>query len=229
MLSLNSAWLICGQKWLASNPMSTPYIDPNASHSVGFSTVSDNSGGLEASHLFSGPGKLLYNLNAQTKDASTYYIWVLDSYTACTPGTQAVNTVNTNTEQISLTGAQPTWTTGTKCRFTTTGGLPAPLAPNTDYWLILQNGVTYSVATSLANALAGTAINFSTAGSGTLTVNVQTTPIQYLKIGQDTIVPMTYPAGRWFKDGIYVVASSTVPGTFTAASANCLFDIVRSP
>lgn len=210
--------------------MSIPTTCSRATTHIGFPSVSEQSGAVEASHLYANSkGKRLFSLNAVTVDGSTYYAWVMDSYTACTPGTQAA-TVNVNTEQLVLTGAQSTWTTGTRCRFTTTGGLPSPIAPNTDYWLVLDNGVTYKLATSLDNALAGTCIDFTTAGSGTLTVNVQQAPVQYLKLTQDVIAPLSYNAGRAFNDGIYVAVSSTRPATFTAApSANCLFDLVRSP
>lgn len=56
-----------------------------------------------------------------------------------------------------------------KVRFTTTGTLPGGLSLLTDYWLVRMTAGTCRVATSLANAQAGTTINYSTAGSGTHT------------------------------------------------------------
>lgn len=46
------------------------------------------------------------------------------------------------------------------------GTPPAPLALNTEYYAIRVSSSTFKLATSLANANAGTAINLTTAGSG---------------------------------------------------------------
>lgn len=56
-----------------------------------------------------------------------------------------------------------------KVRFLTTGTLPGGLNLLTDYWLVRMSAGTAQVATSLANAQAGTTIAYSTAGSGTHT------------------------------------------------------------
>lgn len=61
--------------------------------------------------------------------------------------------------------------TGTKVRLTTTVTLPAGLALATDYYVIKLSDTTFSLATSYANAVAGTAINITDAGTGTHTVN----------------------------------------------------------
>lgn len=61
--------------------------------------------------------------------------------------------------------------TGTRVRLTTTTTLPAPLATATDYYLIRLTDGTYKLATSYANAIAGTAINLTTTGTGTHTIN----------------------------------------------------------
>ncbi|TSD86028.1 hypothetical protein FFK22_024735 [Mycobacterium sp. KBS0706] len=50
---------------------------------------------------------------------------------------------------------------------TTTGALPTGLAANTKYWAILVGANVLKLATSKANALAGAAIDITTAGSGT--------------------------------------------------------------
>lgn len=47
-----------------------------------------------------------------------------------------------------------------------TGTPPAPLALNTEYYAIRISSSTFKLATSLANANAGTAINLTTSGSG---------------------------------------------------------------
>ena len=61
--------------------------------------------------------------------------------------------------------------TGTRVRLTTTTTLPAGLATGTDYYLIRVNDDDFKLATSYANAIAGTAIDITDAGTGTHTAN----------------------------------------------------------
>lgn len=61
--------------------------------------------------------------------------------------------------------------TGTRVRLTTTVTLPAGLALATDYYVIRLSDTTFSLATSFANAKAGTAIDITSTGTGTHTVN----------------------------------------------------------
>lgn len=61
--------------------------------------------------------------------------------------------------------------TGTRVRLTTTVTLPAGLALATDYYVIRLSDTTFSLATSFANATAGTAIDITSTGTGTHTVN----------------------------------------------------------
>lgn len=60
--------------------------------------------------------------------------------------------------------------TGTRVRLTTTTTLPAGLATATDYYVIKVSDTTFSLATSYANAVAGTEIDITDAGTGTHTV-----------------------------------------------------------
>lgn len=60
--------------------------------------------------------------------------------------------------------------TGTRVRLTTTTTLPGGLATATDYYVIKVSDTTFKLATSFANATAGTAINITDAGTGTHTV-----------------------------------------------------------
>lgn len=59
--------------------------------------------------------------------------------------------------------------TGDSIYLTTTGALPTGLSVNTRYWVIKNDANTFWLATSLANALAGTKINTSGSQSGTHT------------------------------------------------------------
>jgi hypothetical protein len=58
---------------------------------------------------------------------------------------------------------------GTRVRLTTTTTLPAGLSLATDYYVIKASDSTFKLATSYANAVAGTAINITDAGTGTHT------------------------------------------------------------
>lgn len=60
--------------------------------------------------------------------------------------------------------------TGTRVRLTTTTTLPAGLATATDYYVIKVSDTTFKLATSYANAVAGTQIDITDAGTGTHTV-----------------------------------------------------------
>lgn len=59
--------------------------------------------------------------------------------------------------------------TGDGVYLTTTGALPTGLSANTRYWIIKNDADSFWLATSLANALAGTKINTSGSQSGTHT------------------------------------------------------------
>jgi hypothetical protein len=60
--------------------------------------------------------------------------------------------------------------TGTRVRLTTTTTLPGGLATATDYYFVRLSDTTFELATSYANAIAGTQINITDAGTGTHTV-----------------------------------------------------------
>jgi hypothetical protein len=79
-------------------------------------------------------------------------------------------TANAGTDVITYTND---FTNLTKVRFTTTTTLPAGLSLATDYWLVRQSSTTAKVASSFANALAGTTIDITDAGTGTHTLTIQ--------------------------------------------------------
>ena len=65
------------------------------------------------------------------------------------------------------------YTTGEKVRLTTSAAdLPAPLTISTDYWIIRVDATTIQLATTLANAYAGTQIDITDQGSGNHTVHL---------------------------------------------------------
>jgi hypothetical protein len=59
----------------------------------------------------------------------------------------------------------------TRVQLTTSGTLPAGLSLATDYYVIKVSDTTIKLATSYANAVAGTAVNITDAGTGTHTIN----------------------------------------------------------
>ena len=81
----------------------------------------------------------------------------------------AATDVCTSTAMESVTANS----TGIAVRLTTTGTLPAGLAINTVYFVIRVNlgAGTFKLATTLANANAGTAINITDTGSGTHSIH----------------------------------------------------------
>lgn len=79
-------------------------------------------------------------------------------------------TANAGTDVITYTND---WSPFTKVRFTTTGTLPAGLSLGTDYWLIRLTATTANVAASYADAIAGTFVDITDAGSGTHTLRIQ--------------------------------------------------------
>jgi hypothetical protein len=89
--------------------------------------------------------------------------------------TTAQNIISTNTFTASSSSGllltyTNDWQNFSKVRFTTTGTLPTGLSLATDYWLVRVSATTARVATSYANAIAGTVIAFTDAGTGTHTL-----------------------------------------------------------
>lgn len=94
-------------------------------------------------------------------------------------GTGSRTLINSNTVTASSSsGLLLTYTndfnTLTKVRFTTTTTLPTGLSLATDYYLVRASATTARVAASLADAIAGTTIAYTDAGTGTHTMMIQT-------------------------------------------------------
>ena len=135
--------------------------------------------------------KYLHSLSAQTA-AATVVPWVLKlvdviwfyRVTSVTT-TTAQATTNTLSQNATFTADASTdlctYTstasnpsnilTGTRVRLTTTTTLPAGLSLATDYYMIRMSDTTFKLATSYANAIAGTQVNITDAGTGTHTVS----------------------------------------------------------
>jgi hypothetical protein len=92
----------------------------------------------------------------------------------CSPGVQSGTfTVDAGTDVFTVAGTfSPYIVTGTKLRVSNSGGsLPSDISAGTDYYAIVSGG-TIKLASSFANAQAGTAIDITDAGSGTHTASL---------------------------------------------------------
>lgn len=113
---------------------------------------------------------------ATTVPGSLWLIDMLAFYRVTTvTTTTAQSTVASNTFTASSSSGllltyTNDWSNLQKVRFTTTGTLPTGLSLNTDYWLIRVSSTTARVAASFADAIAGTAIAYTDAGTGTHTL-----------------------------------------------------------
>lgn len=86
--------------------------------------------------------------------------------------TSAVFTADATTDVLTFAVATQ-MVTGSRIRLTSTTTLPGGALSNTDYHVIYLTATTIKLAATLANAIAGTALNITDAGSGTMTANEQ--------------------------------------------------------
>lgn len=93
---------------------------------------------------------------------------------AAAPAADTFTEANVDTATNVITSTAHGWQTGQEVTLTQAGTLPAPLAKNTPYFIIRTSADAFKLATSLSNAMAGTAIDLTTVG----TANTNTvTPI----------------------------------------------------
>lgn len=102
-------------------------------------------------------------ITATTADTTTNTLGYGDTFTA-DAGTDIITMTSTTNIPSNIL-------TGTRVRLTTTTTLPAGLSLATDYYVIKVTDSTFKLATSYANAVAGTAINITDAGTGTHTMS----------------------------------------------------------
>lgn len=128
--------------------------------------------------------KTILNAAALTNAGTTVPCWLmlvdLLAFWRVTPAstTTAQTLINSNTfTASSSSGLLLTYTNDfqnySKVRFTTTTTLPTGLSLNTDYWLVRVSATTARVATSFANAIAGTVIAYTDGGTGTHTMTIR--------------------------------------------------------
>lgn len=149
---------------------------------------------------------------------------------AISPNTSATITMTIATPcvvtwpSIPYSGASTTGTNWTApIKFTTTGALATGVVAGTQYWIIGNTivGNTFQIATSVANALAGTAIATSGSQSGTHTGQ---SAIVLSTNAAANVAAITLTAGDWDVTGIisFVPANTTsvtvVLGSFSQSS-----------
>lgn len=132
-------------------------------------------------------------------------------------GGRTVTWFPVTTDTVTMTIANPgvvTTTkdlkTGTPVKFTTTGALPTGITAGTKYYWIRTSATTGNLATSKANALAGTTITTSGSQSGTHTMAVQ------IIWAGDNIPSLTSDKHAW-DDFMFIVHDlNTITGTVVA-------------
>ena len=85
----------------------------------------------------------------------------------------ATNATNLFTTSNFYTDIQYNLPTGTKIQLSSTGTLPTGVSSATDYYVIRLSTTTFKIATTLALALAGTALTFTDDGTGVISYTRQ--------------------------------------------------------
>lgn len=93
------------------------------------------------------------------------------SISAATTNAGVASTVDASTDEITI--ASHGFTTGLKVQASSTGTLPTGLSTSTDYFVIVVDSNTIQLATSLANALAGTNIDITDQGTDGATHTIE--------------------------------------------------------
>jgi len=148
----------------------------------------------------------------------------------------------------TLVGGAPT-TTGTAVTVSTTGVLPAGLSAGTNYFIIAVSGTTVKLATTIALAGAGTAVDITDAGSGTHTMTTvdpgtvnhivrKVSGVRFLQDSNGRVWYLQSGASRCFLlngntltgsagNGIVVFQNSDASATYLFAFRNGFIDVIN--
>ena len=178
----NISAVVKGLKTLDSRTSTTLYNVNPALHAAHYLQIPNADGG---------PGASAGEIGTTFLDAAAN---VCDEFEDTASETQDATTASTTLDTLSLSGDFCTFQTGDRVKLTTTGTLPTGLALATNYFVIVyqeqlieagkdQDNVEQSahpvmiqLATTYANALAGTAIDITGVGTGTHTVDRNAEP-----------------------------------------------------
>lgn len=119
-------------------------------------------------------------------------------------GATTTFTADSTTDTLTLVSTTDNFQTGVPFTVTTTGTLPSPLNSTTTYYSIRTGANTIKVATSYANAIAGTAIDLTTNGSPVNTILVS----GQLQFGSITSHPGTIVACRTLHRRIFLFSQN---------------------
>lgn len=134
-----------------------------------------------------------------------------------TPSAKEFTADNTTS---TFTAAAHGFTTGLKGQVSNAGGaLPTGLSGSTDYFVIVLTANTFKLATSLANALAGTALTISDDGTGTQTF----TPTAIA--GANVKLQKSNDGSSWTDEGS--ATNITVDANIFLEKADCCFKYMR--
>ncbi len=163
----------------------------------------------------------LYSIVAKGKGITDTTV----SYVALANLDFAPGDVNTATDVISETAHGMTTGAG-PFRLSSTGTLPTGtgIAVDTNVWIIAPDANTYKLATSKANALAGTAIDITAAGSGTHTLRrgVNDVIVAQLVQGLTSAIGASFTVSQISGAG----ETDTLRAVATSGSAWCSLEIV---
>jgi hypothetical protein len=121
-----------------------------------------------------------------------YYLYTANTNAWLMQGiTDIVYTANATTD-VCTTATAHGLKTGNPVQTTNSGGgLPTGLSAATVYWAIVVDALNFQLATTRANALAGTQINITDAGTGTQTATTIATLAagsMYVPLGTQTLL-----------------------------------------
>ncbi len=156
-----------------------PAREHQATVLIPFSHAANADGGAVATKIY-GPSKPFVvdavkyiNVTGLAEHASNYGIVAIQKPQVIAD--DVVNTVDTANDELEFDTPHAYETGDGPLRLTTTGGAPAGLATGVDYFAIRSGTNAVKFATTLDNALRGTAINITDAGTGVHTVIDQAT------------------------------------------------------
>src|SRR5688572_523338 len=101
----------------------------------------------------------IYEIDFSGCDRIAYQL----QFTVTTPAAKNFVDADVHVANNTITEAAHGFVTGLKGQLTTTGVLPAGLSLATDYFVIRVDADTFKLASSLANAQAGTAVDITAA------------------------------------------------------------------
>lgn len=166
-----------------------------------------------------------YSLTGLTPDLSVTWL--------PTQGALPAPTVTANSTLSTITITAHGFTTGERVTVSTSSALPTPLVINTAYYVIVVDDNTIQLASSYANAIAGTAIQLTDVGAGTGTITPQTLPpASYVRDYNDYLRPLPEIFSYWTTQGgsfYYRLIPSLTAKTRAAFTGTIPFNSVVFP